>query len=422
MGRKIAAIAAGLSAALASVMPFAALAQSVDVSRNQGVLDRPRPDYDAYGMRSGVFVFLPKITGTAVFDDNVFASTTGAKSDTIFVVRPELKVQSDWSRNMVEAFASAQINKYAKQSGEDTTDFQVGADGRLDVGVDANLTAGAQYGRFTESRSVASTSQGVLHPVRYDLSQFNFGGMKEFNRLRVLGGVRFSKFEYDNATDQLGNFLLEKDRNRNEWYESGRVEYAYSPDTALFVAGELNQVTYDLQPPASLYNRNANGYNAAIGARMDLTHLLRGELQVGYLNQSFDSNVFHDVSGVSVHGKVDFFVTPLTTVTATADRSVGSSADPRSSSYLTTNGSLEVDREFLRNVILTARAQYEKDDYKGIDRSDDQWRVRAGVNYLVNRTIAINAYYNHTDVNSSGAARIGNFKDNQFMISIVFQR
>jgi hypothetical protein len=409
------AIGAGVGAASAQAM-------DPQTQRNVGVLDRPRPDYDAAGMRSGAFVILPRLTTTVDFDDNIYAGSTQKTSDTVVLIQPEVTVRSDWSRNMIEGYARAAFSEYASHSSENTTEFEVRGNGRFDIADDSNLNGGARYARLMEPRYLSTTTQNVRHPVRYDLSGLNFGGVQTFNRLRLVGDVKLMDYSYDNAQNTLGQSVLEQDRDRTEWFESGRVEYAYSPDTALFVAGSLNQRSYRLKPPASLFNRDSNGFDLAAGARLDLSHLARGEFQLGYLSQDYDSNLFHSVNGVSMHGKVDFFATPLTTVTVSADRAVGDAADPRASGYLTTDVGAEVDHELRRNIILTAKVSYGRDEYKGIQRTDDRWNARIGATYLLNRNVGVSIHYDYLDISSSGGDRINSYKVNQLLVSLVLQR
>ena len=402
-----------------------AMAQSMDPAlgpqRNVGVLDRPRPDYDARGILWRSFVVLPRITTTADFDDNVYASTSKS-SDTIFQVQPEVTVRSDWSRSMVEGYARASINQYASHSTENTTDIVFRGAGRYDLGDASNLTAVAQYASLTEPRYSTNTTQSVRNPVQYQLGELNLGGAWALNRIRLVGSVRVAEYRFENTVNGAGQFVLEQDQDRAEWSETGRVEYAYSPDTAFFISGSLTQRFYRLHPPESFFDRDATGFNIASGVRLDLTHLVRGEFQVGYLNEDYKSKSFQSVSGVSLDGRVNFFLSPLTTVVFTANRSVGDAADPRSSGFITNNAGVEVDHELLRNVILMAKTFYARDDFRGIDRKDDRWTIRAGGNYLINRNLGASLYFDHIDISSAGVNRLNGYQVNQLLLSVTLQR
>ena len=418
-------LAAASAAGLLGLGCGQAVAQAVDPAigpeRTVGVMDRPRPDYDAQGILYGSFVILPRLTTTVDFDDNVYA-TSSKTADTIFQFTPQVTIRSDWSRSAIEGYAQAAVNQYASHSTENTTDVLLRGTGRYDLGDASNVNAGAQYGWLTEPRYSTNTTQSVRNPVQYRQGELNLGGVLALNRIRLVGDVRVDEYRFDNNVDNSGAFVLEQDQDRTDVSETGRIEYAYSVDTAVFLAGALSQRSYRLHPPASLFNRDANGYNLAAGARLDLTHLMRGEFQIGYLKEDYTSNAFRSVSGLSMDGKVNFFVTPLTTVVVTVDRSVGDAADPRSSGYVTTNAGVEVDHELLRNVILMARTFYATDNYRGIDRTDDRWTARVGGSYLINRNVGLSLYFDHIDISSSGFDRIPSYQVNQVLLSVVLQR
>jgi hypothetical protein len=422
---KTMALAATSAAVLFGSGYGSAMAQSADPNvadqRDVGVLERTRADYDAQGLLWGSFVVLPRLMTTVAFNDNVYASPTKT-SDTVVQFQPEVTVRSDWSRNALEGYARVTANRYASRGTESTTEAVLRGIGRLDIGDASNIHASAQYGWQTQPRYSTYTTQSVREPVQYRMGELNLGGVWTLNRLRFLGDVRVNEFRFDNNVNGAGAFVLEQDQDRTEWNESGRVEYAYSVDTALFLAGSLNQRNYRLHPPASYFNRDASGFNTAVGARLNLTHLMRGEFQVGYLKEDYDSSAFRSVSGLFLDGRLNFFVTPLTTVVLTANRSVGDAADPRSSGYVTTNGSIEVDHELLRNVILMARTVHAKDDYRGIDRSDDRWTFRIGGNYLLNRNLSLSLHYDHIDITSSGVDRLNGYQVNQVFLTLLLQR
>ena len=47
----------------------------------------------------------------------------------------------------------------------------------------------------------------------------------------------------------------------------------------------------------------------------------------------------------------------------------------------------------MRNVVLSADAGYTRDDFSGIDRTDDTIDLGAGASYLINRNFSIDAGY-----------------------------
>ncbi len=390
--------------------------------RNVSVFQRPRPDYEAPGIPAGGFTFYPRIVTDVVRDDNIYAGENTQVADWIFRVKPEAALQSNWSRHALALFAHAIFNRYASNTTEDTTDYGVGGSGRVDIERGSNLTTGGSFDRLTEPRTAPTSPGAATKPIRYDLWQANAGLVKEFNRLRLTGRVNYFNYNYDNGTTAGGAVLLQNDRDRQMWTENGRAEYAVSPDTSLYVSATLNQRNYRLQPPVSAFNRDSTGYDVAVGANFDLTHLVRGEIQVGYLDQSYkDPHFAGDIKGLGFKAAVDWFPTELTTVNLTASRSVEEAVGVAASGYLSTNVGAKIDHELMRNVLISANGSYGNDDYRGADRTDKRAGAGVAATYLVNRNVGLRLAYDYLKLDSSGTAKNPSFSDNKVTGSLTFQ-
>ena len=395
-----------------------------DRTRSTGVLERPRPDYEALGVHAGGFLVYPRLTVDAVYDDNIFSSRLAAVGDTIFRIGPELAIKSNWSRHEVDLIAHAKINQYLDHSRENTTDYGVGGLGRLDVVRGTNLTGGVSYDRNTEPRTDPTAPTAALQPVRYDLSQFNIGGSREINRLRLQAGVNFADYNYDNVASTAGTIINQKFRDRAMWTENARADYAVSPDTALYVTGGVNQRDYRFTTlPAAPNNRSSTGYEADVGANFDLTNLVRGEVQVGYLQQSYKGPAAPNIGGVAFMAGVDWFPTPLTTVRLSGSRTVEEATVIGASGFIASRINLRVDHELLRNVILNANVGYENDGYHGVTRTDNLVTGGVAGTYLLNRNIGLRLAYDHLSLDSSGtiAARVPSYQDNKVTGSLTLQ-
>ncbi len=108
-------------------------------------------------------------------------------------------------------------------------------------------------------------------------------------------------------------------------------------------------------------------------------------------------------------------------MTATASRSIEDSAIVGSGGYLTTNGGLQVDHEFLRNLIVSANASYGNDSYNGVDRTDRRYGAGLSATYLLTRRIGLNTGYTYFKQNSSGAQGGQDFRVNRFTVGLVLQ-
>jgi hypothetical protein len=388
--------------------------------RNVSVSQRAHPGYDPVPVPIGAFIAAPKLDVGAEFNDNIYASQTAKTSDTIITVNPELDIISNWGRNSVQAFARSATRDYLKKSSESTTDYQIGGQGMLQAG-HGQLSAGGDTGELTEPRTSTQTSNVSAKPIRYQQSDAFFSAVQEFNRVRLTGRFDLADMDYHNGKDAGGVSVLEDDRDRTNTVYSAKAEYALSPDTSIFVDGSYNDHHYRLTPPASALNRNSHGTTVAVGASFDLSHLLRGDVQVGYLHQDFAAARFGSVSGLSAQGRVEWFPTELTTVTLTGSRGIQDAAASGSATYVAEIASLQADHELLRNLILVGRVGLENDKYEGVDRKDSQTNAYVGAKYLLNRLAAVNFGYSYLDQTSSGRAPGPKYTVNRFTVSTTLQ-
>jgi len=446
-------IPAGFTAVLlASVaIPSGVFAQSVggDLSgaqaesnfardRNVAVRERPHPEYETAGIRLGAFMAFPRVEGDVEYDDNIFALQNNKVSDTIFRLKPEVSVVSNWSRNMLRLHAGAAIDSYSQHSGENTTDWDVGAEGRLDFAGRANVSGGISTAHLTEPRTSSNLATGggfgpgsPAHPVEYDLQRANIGWTKEFNRLKL--GVRgdWAHYDYhDVAVIGPPAGIIDEDlRDRTVTALSARADYAISPATAVFVEVAANNRDFRLAPPLPQLKQDSSGTEVLAGVNFEAGHLARGDIGVGYLQQNYKAAGAKDVSGLGFRGKLEWFPTQLTTVTLNATRSVEDSGvvNPagQTGGYLFTDTGVQVDHELRRNIILTGSVSYTNSDYTQIDRTDNRWLWAASATYLLNRRVGINAGFSSLHQDSHGTAPaflLGNkFTDNKAGVSLILQ-
>lgn len=432
-----------VGAALALAMSSAAQAQSVKGAiersadqagdnfrrdRNVSVLQRPHPGYEALGVRQGAFLIFPKLTVVGEYNDNIFATENGKVADGIFRTTPEINVTSNWSRHSLNAHARTTFNQYAQNSDQNTDDYTIGADGQLDVLRSLAIFGGAELSELTEPRTSAG-SEGQPFPVQFEQTSVYLAAAKTFNRLKLSARGDWKEFNYLNTT---GNFP-QNDRDRDQWNATARADYAVSPDTAVFVEVTGNWREYRLgsspiENGVAVYpnfvNRDSDGITALVGANFDLAALVRGEIGLGYMEQSFKDSALDDYSGFGARGQVEWFPTQLTTVTLTGSRSVEDASMPGASTYLSTNVGLRVDHELMRNIILTGTATYGDDDYRGIDRQDTRYGAGVGANYLMNRNVGLNLSYNYYKKEAEGAdasVAFGNATVNRIGATLTLQ-
>lgn len=428
-GAASAQVAQGSSESLQGSLNQGAQTQSNFVrDRNVSVGERPHPGYEALGIREGPFMLWPKLAVSSEYSDNIFATGSDTVADGITHITPEIDLTSTWSRHSLQAYVRGTFNQYWQNSNQNTDDFAVGAKGQLDVQRTAQINGGVDYSRQTEPRTSAAT-EGNPFPIQYDQTALNLSGSKEFNRLRVSARVDWSNYDYLN---RAGNFPQD-DRNRDVTIGTVRADYAVSPDTALFLEVAGNDHDYKLSASPIIngtpefpdfVQRDSHGIQVLGGANFELGALVRGELAVGYLKQTYKDKTFSDVSGPGARIQLEWFPSQLTTVTVTGTRTIEDAGIIGASSYLSSNFGVKVDHELLRNVILSANGGYGKDDYHGVSREDTHYIAGIGGTYLLNRNLGVTLGYSYFKQNSAGtdsSVLAGTFNINKIALTLSLQ-
>jgi hypothetical protein len=390
-------------------------------NRNVSVRERQRPGYEAHGSQLGGFDLLPRLTSSAEFNDNVYATQNNKISDVVVHVTPEVALRSHWSRHSLAAFGRVNLNRYLDHSGEDTTDYSGGISGRLDMLRASSLGAAGTFSRLTEPRTSPDAPAAAKAPIVYYLSTVGLNGVHEMTRIKLSGAVNLNHYDYRNGQTLSGQPLLQDQRDRDEWSESGRVEFAESPAVSMYVAGALNQRDYRLGPSATGFARNSTGFSVSTGTSFDITRLIRGDVQVGYMRQSYADPRFKPESGLTFGGAVDWFPSPLITVNLSGSRSIQEAAIANASGYVSTNLALRVDHELLRNVLLRAQGSWGHDNYRGVDRTDNRAAAGLKATYLMNSIVGFSLAYDFQKLSSSGVAKTVSYDDNRVTASLTLQ-
>lgn len=404
--RAIAVLATALALSPLTTTPAAAqqgLEMQGEPTRGETVTERPRPEYDAQGLRVGGFELFPSLTVSERFDDNIFRSSSDRDADLITEVSPRANLASDWNNHRLGFSAGADIGFFAFNPDENYQDYFAGIDGRLDVRRNSFFFGDATYSRLHEDRG-SPDDVGGEEPTEYDLFETGAGYFHRFNRLSIRPDVEFRRYDFHDVQSRVGGLpgeINNDDRDRKQVRAGGRVGYQFMPDYEAFVDGHYNVVRYDSSVDDLGFNRDSQGFDVVGGLSVDLTGVLFANVFAGYRSQSFDDPRFSTVSGPSFGGELIWNPTGLTTVTAGIERTIRESTVNGASGAFATVFRARVDHELLRNVILSGNAGYEDNDFRGINRNDDIVSAGAGVRYLMNRYVHLGLNYGYRLRNSN---------------------
>lgn len=403
-GTRVASLTMGIL--LASTL--GAIAQETDTdlrdARGQSVMERARPGYDAAGIRAGGFMVYPSASITGSYNDNIYATPNNETDDFITTLAARVNVNSTWSRHALSLRGGVSQDIYADNGDEDRFDWDVGAGGQIDVTSSTALSGFLGYAELHEDRGDPNSPVTASEPVEYNLLTAGADLKQSFNRVTVGVGGEYREYDYDDLSS-IGGLPIDQDfRDRQEYYERVRLGYNVSPDTNIYVEGQLDQREYDQQPPIVAVNRDSDGRQVVVGSDFRLTNLAQGGVYVGYQEREYDSAAFGDTDGLAYGASVDWFLTPLTTVTFTADSSVEETSVTGASGYDNQSFGVDVDHELLVNLILRGGASYGNNDFNDSGREDDIIGAKAGVVYLLNRNFDLELGYRYTDRDSNDPA------------------
>ncbi|NJO38494.1 MAG: outer membrane beta-barrel protein [Rhizobiales bacterium] len=349
------------SAALVMAAPEVALAQQA-VDPNTTVADRARPEYDALGIRAGSFLVFPELGVTEAYSDNVAFAEEDEQSDFVTEIEPSLRFQSQWSRHLLVAEIGSEIAIHADESDEDFQDLFAVGRGQVDVSRQTNITANAQARRGHEGRD---DPEDAGNDELTDLYQYGGGAAfnHQINRVGFSAGAEVLRSVYDDDG--------EEDRNANIYDFLLRTSYEVSPRLDLFVEGRYNIEDRDDAVDDAGIDRNTSGYEARLGAGLDITSVLFGEAFAGYRVQDFDEDDFDEETGVSFGVDLNWNPTLLTSIGLSGQRDFRPTDEGGAASNFQTEFAVTIDHELLRNLIMNGEARYQNDDFKGDDREDE---------------------------------------------------
>ena len=134
------------------------------------------------GITVGAFTLFPSISLNLGYDDNVFATTTQPVGSAVAVVTPTLVLQSEWLNHSVRLLANGGFGYYANAPTQNFQNYNLQADGKLDIRTDFYATGLIAFRRTTEALGTPNVSFAeqptVVNSVPVELSLY-----QRFNRV-----------------------------------------------------------------------------------------------------------------------------------------------------------------------------------------------------------------------------------------------
>lgn len=384
-----------------------------------GVMDRPRPEYDAKGIPLGGFRLFPTLDASASYDDNVFFQPAGT-SDWYFLEAPTFRMQSQWGRHFLEFFGGLDNYNFAKDTSLNLTDWDIGGDGRLDISHALTVSATGSYSELHEALSSPNTIGLQASPNRY----FQPHGEISVTYLPARFGFtvdgQIDRFSWRDTPEVGGGTLINTDRNETEYQAYAKAFYDFSPGYAAFLKTSYDNRTFDLFTDRTGVHRDSVGYRLDGGLDVQLSHLVKGEFYAGWLDQHYAQNVaspLRSISGLDFGASLDWFAREDLTVHLKASHDIQDVVLSNISAASNDNVNLSADYEAAHNIIIQGYGGYTNSHFGGTARTDQYPSAGVKAKYLMNEYLAAYVGYDYSN-RSSNLAGI-NFNANLLTFGIT---
>jgi len=327
--------------------------------------DEPTDPYAPLGLRTGSFVIYPAVELSGGYSSNPTGSPNG-KGAALYSVEHDLHVQSDWSRHELTADLRGSYTGYSPD--ETPTLSRPNVDGkvagRIDMSRDTNINLDGHVLVSTDDPGSPNLQAGLAKLPVFATYGGDAGVAHRFNRfeLSVKGGAERTVYQNSQLTD--GSTASNADRQYNQYGGALRGSYELMPGVKPFVEVEADKRVHDTEFDFTGFQRDSKGVAASAGSTFELTHLLTGEISVGYARRTYEDPRLDDIAGLIGNASLIWTVDALNTVKFTAASSIGESTLPGVPGVFYRDIGLQYDHSFRRWLIGSAKLGVGFDTYK----------------------------------------------------------
>ena len=364
------------------------------------VTSRSRPDYDYRGVRVGSLLVRPVLTEAVGYDDNV-TGTARARGSSLLVTRFDMQAATDLSRYSVAARLTVEDFRYFDVPQQSLTNWTASLGGTYNIGRD---TVSLRYSHVNLNQTPRDLDTPLLDStIAYRIDTVQLGYATTFNRLSLRPELLVSNYDFDNGS--VGGVpLLQTFRNRVTVTPGLVASYELAPRRNLVVAVR-NSVAQYTDRPAGSPRRDFNDASLLAGVDFDASGPWRYRVLVGYGVRTFSDRAFRTIQAPIFEGAVIYTPTGLTTLTGEVSRRIQDSASEATEGLTETAVRFTVDHEYLRNVLLRARAGVALSETSRGDGQQTLYTAGAGATWLLNRNMRLAATYDFaTRQSSNGVA------------------
>lgn len=375
---------------VATATPHFALAQQE--RRGTPALDLPRPGFERHTSHVGPVEVRVEADVSALYDTNVYATSTKPQDDLIAIFRPRVEADYNSSTVSLHGEAYAEVREHLDIGRESSAEFGAALDGVLLPGRTHSLSTEIRYDRAIQSRADPEARAPITaRPRKIDIFSGEVAYTATTKRLRFLLAPAFQTY----------NFLdpAESDRDMHSYRVRGRVTWQPSAPMAFYLEAYGNYRDFRLRTDFSGVNRDATTYGALVGMSREVSGRLRGEIGVGVFHFDPSDATLNAYTGFAANGQLIWSPRARTAVTLSVFRGDVATIQSGATGRTDTRLGLKIDQEVRHNLLLTGGVGWLSSDYRGSATQKDTLTAQLGAEYLLDRKFSLfaNASYARRD-------------------------
>ncbi|HEX3653762.1 MAG TPA: outer membrane beta-barrel protein [Rhizomicrobium sp.] len=375
-----------------------------------GVMERPRPDYDAQGIALGDWTLFPALAALANYDDNVFRLQQQRAPDWYAETAPSLRLVRKWDGGAFSVFGNADNLAYARFDRLNLTDWSFGADGSVTLAKGLLLTGSGYYGESHEGFESAEVIGAQRDYTRYYRGHAESHLNYENGDWIVGGGATFDRFDWGSTTLLDGSRFSNGDRDESLFAPYAKAGYRFAPGYYLFARALYDGRNFDHDV------RSSTGGRIDAGISFAPNKTWNGEVYLGWLHQEFKSPL-PDFSTIDYGAAIDWYPSDILTVHFTASRAASDIVLPGFTVSDDQTFRLSADYEARHDVIVQGVVGYTNSHLEGpsFARTDQYPSAGVTVRYLINRYAGAEFGYVYSSRHSApNPFEVLNFRDQIF--------
>lgn len=383
-----------LKAALAAVLLCAggAYAQTTEIKK-PALVETPA-EYQPKGLMFRGFHYMPSLTVTSQYDDNIYAASRNEQSDIVTTIRPNLTVSKDYKGLFLNLQAGGDFKRYGEYDSENKDGYNFALKGNFEANSRMKFPFSLSHSTRARDRfDPLGTSLTTSEPLRVKNDEASFGVVRRFNRLSLGLIGRYGLTDLEDGMSGVTPVIF-SDNNRSE--AEGRIELTYeflrgessseAPEHYLYAILKRGHQDFEKRSFDGVdftgLKRDRDTMGALVGFQTNYKDRLLANIGGGYMEQNFEEASLGSTGTYDLKADIDYLLTPKWMLGFEAGREIAQDNDVLRG-IVQSQYALTSQYELLHNIYLDSALGYGTDDFTDTAREDENVSGKVGLSYVL---------------------------------------